>query len=101
MGVYWIINSVIGIVRDVILNRIFKKQLDADRCRTPCRPETPREAELEKSGRSPNASVSKTPPFRIRNTAKENAGHAEAKGRESAGPKRKGSSAQSAVPDWG
>lgn len=30
LGIYWIINSVIGIIRDVFLTRIFKKQLDIE-----------------------------------------------------------------------
>jgi YidC/Oxa1 family membrane protein insertase len=30
MGVYWIANSVFGVIRDVILTKIFKKQLDIE-----------------------------------------------------------------------
>ncbi len=46
MGIYWIFNSIFGIVRDVILTRIFKKQLaveDAERAER----RSAREKELE------------------------------------------------------
>ena len=46
MGVYWIANSIFGLIRDVILTKIFKKQLDEEDAERQSR-RSARERELE------------------------------------------------------
>lgn len=46
LGIYWIFNSVFAIIQDVILNRIFKRQLDAEDAERNAR-FAAREAEIE------------------------------------------------------
>ena len=50
MGVYWIANSLFGMARDYLLNKIFKKQMDAeDKIRAARRAEREKEMEAKKA----------------------------------------------------
>ncbi len=64
MGLYWIMNSVLGVIRDVVLTKIFKKQMDIEDAERIER-EREREEELERKRQE-------TERLRAMNATKEN-----------------------------
>ncbi|NCC68577.1 MAG: hypothetical protein EOM14_10380, partial [Clostridia bacterium] len=69
LGIYWIINSLIGVVRDVVLTSIFKRHLDIeDAARLEAR--TAREAELEKKRQETERLRAENATIQNKNTSK-------------------------------
>ena len=64
MGLYWIMNSVLGVIRDVVLTKVFKKQMDIEDAERIER-EREREEELERKRQE-------TERLRAMNATKEN-----------------------------